>query len=305
MLRSLFTGFPVVFSFFKDTRYVFVADFFAQDLTGGAELTSEALFESCPDKIEKIHSASVNESLILKNLDKIWIFGNFANLQRQLLPLFIEKTKYFVLEYDYKYCAFRSPEKHALNDGSCKCEYSPWGKLIERFYANSLTTFWMSALQLHHYQSKFQNLNADNVVLSSVFSDETLNKLKELRASIKQKNDMWLVLGSDSWVKGTQAAVDWCLKNSKQYEIVANLKYEDMLKKIASSHGLVYLPAGGDTCPRLVIEAKLLNCQLQLNDNVQHRNEEWFCHQNVKLIEEYLINSKERFWGQIKNVITK
>ena len=33
-----------------------------------------------------------------------------------------------------------------------------------------------------------------------------------------------------------------------------------------SAKGLVFLPKGGDTCPRLVIEAKLLGCDIVTND---------------------------------------
>ena len=49
-----------------------------------------------------------------------------------------------------------------------------------------------------------------------------------------------------------------------------------MLQKFATYKGFIFLPRGYDTCPRTVIEAKLLNCQLITNDYVQHKNESWF-----------------------------
>ena len=62
---------------------------------------------------------------------------------------------------------------------------------------------------------------------------------------------------------------------------------------------MVYLPRGGDTCPRLVIEAHLLGCDLVLNENVQHKDEIWFNTENFFDTEAYLYAARERFWNGI------
>ena len=49
------------------------------------------------------------------------------------------------------------------------------------------------------------------------------------------------------------------------------MEYDETLETIAKAQGLCFLPVGGDTCPRLVIEAQLLGCQVALNENVQHK----------------------------------
>ena len=51
----------------------------------------------------------------------------------------------------------------------------------------------------------------------------------------------------------------------KDYEAVWGLPYKDLLEKLAQAEGFVYLPQGGDTCPRMTIEARLLDCELILN----------------------------------------
>ena len=86
----------------------------------------------------------------------------------------------------------------------------------------------------------------------------------------------WLVLGSNSWVKGAGTAEQYCKDNGLDYEVVWNLPYQELLRKLSQAEGFVYLPSGWDTCPRMVIEAKLLGCQLIINDNVQHAREDWF-----------------------------
>ena len=54
--------------------------------------------------------------------------------------------------------------------------------------------------------------------------------------------------------------------------------------KLRTSKGLVYLPAGLDTCPRLVIEAKMLDCKLILNNKVQIKDEEWLEKDKINLL---------------------
>ena len=110
----------------------------------------------------------------------------------------------------------------------------------------------------------------------------------------------WIVLGSNSWIKGAEAAETWCKENNKDYEVVWGLPYQEVLDKLARAEGFVYLPEGGDTCPRMVIEAKLLGCKLQLNDNVQHSKEVWFDTDDMFDTEAYLYAARARFWNALK-----
>jgi glycosyltransferase involved in cell wall biosynthesis len=139
-----------------------------------------------------------------------------------------------------------------------------------------------------------------NIVLSSVFSKESLSFMRELREKYKTtERKKWLVLGSESWIKGADEAQLWCAATGKDYEVVWNVPYKQLLERMAQAEGFVYLPKGKDTCPRMVIEAKLLGCQLYLNDNVQHKDEDWF-NSPLEEIEEYLFAAHSVFWNAIK-----
>jgi hypothetical protein len=96
-------------------------------------------------------------------------------------------------------------------------------------------------------------------------------------------------------VKGALQSESWCKENSLKYEVIFGMEYDQFLKKLAQSKGLCSLPAGYDTCPRLVIEAKLLGCNLQTNEHVQHRDEEWFNKPKEDIIN-YLRTRKDFFW---------
>ena len=289
-----------------DAEIVFVADLFVEDYVGGAELTSEALIKSSPFKVHKIHSKDVKIEHLSSAHDKYWIFGNFAQLDPQLIPSIAANINYSILEYDYKYCKWRSPQKHELAESKpCDDAASIHGKMISAFMYGAKSLWWMSEAQMDHYHSLYPFLaEKPNTVLSSVFDDEFFVALKFLRQSQEQETRKgWIVLGSTSWVKGADDAEEYCKSNNLDYEIVWNIPHADVLKKLSTAEGFVYLPKGWDTCPRMVIEAKLLGCKLITNDNVQHSKEIWFDTDNLLEIEEYLYAARQLFWNGIKHAI--
>ena len=134
-------------------------------------------------------------------------------------------------------------------------------------------------------------------VLSSLFDKNFFTYVELLKEKYKnKKKTKWLVMGSNSWVKGVQESEDWCIQNKVEYEIVEGLKPEEFLEKLAQAKGLCFKPGGLDTCPRLVIEAKLLGCELELNDNVQHAEESWFQSSESVGVVEYLLSRPSFFW---------
>jgi glycosyltransferase involved in cell wall biosynthesis len=112
----------------------------------------------------------------------------------------------------------------------------------------------------------------------------------------------WIVLGSDSWIKGADNAEAYCKKNNLQYEVVWGIPHDQLLSKLAAAEGFVYLPKGGDTCPRMVIEARALGCKLAMNENVQHQHEEWFAGDEIGMLS-YLYAARDRFWTAIKQIM--
>ena len=285
---------------------IFVADLFEEDYAGGAEMTSESIISESPFRIQKLHSRNVNLAALSQGSDKFWLFGNFSQMNPELIPSIVANINYSILEYDYKYCKFRSPEKHQVATGiPCDCHEQMNGKLISAFYYGAKALWWMSEKQKEKYHTLFPFLTEkDNIVLSSVFSKKTLATLKVLRESVKNEDRKgWIVLGSQSWVKGFESAKKWCEDNKKDHEVVWNVPYDQLLAKMASSEGFVYLPSGGDTCPRMVIEAKLLGCKLHINDYVQHKDEEWFSTDDITSIEDYLSTAPSLFWKAIKEIM--
>ena len=298
------SGSPPEVNIPEDAEVVFVSDMFIEDYVGGAELTSEALIQSSPFNVFKLHARDVDFKLLEDGQDKHWVFGNFASMNMELIPTICANMRYSILEYDYKYCKYRSPEKHTENENvPCDCHDQINGKMISAFYYGAKSLWWMSERQEMRYHEKFPFLEEiNNVVLSSVFDDHFFLTLKILKKKYKDHEKKgWIVLGSSSWIKGADDAIAWCKDNDKDFEVLWDTPYEHVLEQLAQSEGFVYLPKGGDTCPRMVIEAKLLGCELHLNDFVEHKDELWFDTDDEFDTEAYLYAARERFWSGIKS----
>ena len=308
MFSSPFETQKVSISIPESASIVFVSDMFCSDYVGGAELTTDSLINSSPYEVFRLHSKDVNNDLLSEGLSKFWIFGNFSNLNFDLLPTIIGNINYSVLEYDYKYCKYRSPEKHfAAENIDCDCYNQMHGKMISAFYYGSQSIWWMSQSQMEMYHKLFPFLsNVKNEVLSSVFDESFFKEVSGLvRESEGEDRAGWIVLGSDSWIKGAQDAVAHCEKNNLKYEVVWNTPYFEVLRKLSKAEGFVYLPRGMDTCPRMVIEAKLLGCNVIVNSNVQHAQEGWFDTKDLEKTLHHLYFARERFWSGIQSQIDR
>ena len=283
--------------------YVFVNDLFKEQYVGGAELSLQALMDSCPGTHTKFNSSGLNTNIIDTLKDSTWIFGNVAQIPSpDLLQYIIDSgIKYHFVEFDYKFCEYRNPSLYQmLEDEECEYDKTDQGSLITNFVNNSVQTHFMSEEQRNVYKTNLSGLDdTKTTILSSIFDDQFFLQIEELRAAPPEKTGAHIVLGSRSWVKGFAESEKWCKENNLEYEVINNLPHSDVLNRLASSKGIVFKPTGLDTCPRYVIEAKLLGCNLELNDNVQHLNEEWFNTDDLDSIVTYLSSRREVFWNNV------
>ena len=287
-----------------EKQIIFVADLFAEQYAGGAELTSDALIEASPTLVKKVHAKNLTVEFLQQNVDAFWIFGNFSSINWSLIPVIAANLSYAVLEYDYKFCLHRSIEKHKYETGQeCDCHKRQLGQLVAGFYQAADAIFWMSEQQRARYTERFPNLlgHRNSHVLSSVFDSRFFEKIEQLKSKTTDRSG-WIVLGSQSWIKGYEDAVKWCEDNGKKFQSYWDVPYEELLDVMSRSEGFVYLPRGGDTCPRMVIEAKLLGCEVVTNDNVQHASEKWW-NANPDDVCDYLKGRPDVFWAVVNNVI--
>ena len=282
----------------KGYDVVFVSDMFAEDYTGGAELTMEALIEASPFRVFKMHSHSVTPELVAKNTDKYWVLVNFSAVPQAGLIEIATSCKYSIVECDYKFCVYRSPQLHNIKDNEdCTCHERKIGKFIKGLFKRAQYVFFMSATHLQTYIDLFPEMNDwENLrVQYSTWSPAHLDSIRELREN-SVKGNKWAVLGGGSWIKNQPYTENYCKENGMEYDVIGGLPYNQFIELLSTYKGLVFLPAGYDTCPRLVVEARLLGLETRVNDYVQHAEEEWFLRKPDEL-DEFLRQRPEDFWG--------
>ena len=175
---------------------VFVSDLFVKDYIGGGELSTQSLIETCLLPVAQINSRFLTIEIMNEHKDAHWVFGNFSELKLDCLLYAIKNLDYSILEYDYKFCKYRSPEKHIVEEGSCNCETEQTAKAVTMFMMHAQTVWWMSHNQMQNYLNKFDFMKkANNKVLNSMFSEQTLNYITSLEYS--KKNNKYLILNSN------------------------------------------------------------------------------------------------------------
>ena len=290
---------------FDACKIVFVSDFHKDDYAGGAELSTDALMKTSPfGEVCFLRSRKLTQEHIAAGTQKIWVFFNFGSLNLNLIPVIVANCFYFVVEYDYKFCKFRSIEKHQAETGNpCDCHTTQFGMFMSSFFAGAEHIFYMSETQRKIQVDRFPFLGGDkSSVLSSIFDVQDLEFIERLRNARKDVINSFVIMNSNSWIKGVKESQDHLRDLQINFELIGGLPYHDMLRKLSEYKGLCFRPLGGDTCPRLVIEAKLLGLALDINENVQHASEDWF-NRDLDQIESYLLDGHNRFWNKIENFV--
>jgi hypothetical protein len=265
------------------SHFIIVNDFFVNELIGGAELTTAAIESSLVNAgytVSKVKSAALTPQLISSNRKQLWIICNYSHADPRALSMLMRMARFVVIEYDFKFCSVRSPEKHfAETKIPCACASTDHGRFVTQFYNAAQAIIWMSEKQRDKTLAACKDMSPkQQYVASSVFDDKTLDRLRELHKSRQDSDKIpqkWLVFKSDSWIKGTSQSLQRAIASKLDYELIANLQYDEMLKKIASAEGIVYHPPGSDTCPRMIIEAAIIGTKIDCNHNVLHIDEAW------------------------------
>jgi len=106
----------------REAEVIFVSDAYPEHLIGGAELTLQALIDTAPVRVHKILASQLTIEHLKQGVDKHWVFGNYSSMNPQLFPALSSNIRYSIVECDYKFCRYRSVEKHEIADGNpCDC----------------------------------------------------------------------------------------------------------------------------------------------------------------------------------------
>lgn len=284
---------------------------------GGTALTLQALFSSYDKKnIIFLRTHEVTDD-VLKTIpqDTLFVLGNINNFEASLQTLLsiLVIRKFVKIEFDYGFCRFRCEAAYKKFTG--EDAWSPFSdkygsKVLKNIYdwirRRALCVFYMSEEQRKMHDMYLEPSKAPQYVLSSCFTKEDLLGLLGLNSKRGGANRaIWAIAdGNGGWhteAKGVYDAIKYARDNKIDFELVRSPNYHEFLNRLSAYKGLIFLPKIHDTCPRLVIEAKIMGLEMVLNNNVQHLNEDWF-KKNPEEICDYLVNRPRFFMEKIDNL---
>jgi hypothetical protein len=289
-------------------KYIVLDDCLVKN--GGTYLTLDSILESRNEDCFTLSFSTLTKNFIDSNKDKLWILGNIMKvvLEEKTEELFkiLEECKFVKLEFDYNFCPYRSEFGHEVfKKQKCECPHGTSGdpvlsKIYDLIVPNCKHSFFMSEKQRAVYSAHLPMLDfSKSTVLSSCFSKSSLDLFEKNKDNIK--NDKYAILegygGFHSFAKGVKESKDFCEANNFKFDILPNQDYEKHIETLSYYKGLIFTPVIHDTCPRCIIEARLLNLDVICNNNCQHIYEFWWKDKSKTL--DYLKGRPNYFWSII------
>jgi hypothetical protein len=262
-------------------KVIFIADAFAHQHTGGAELHDAIVIDFFKQQ-ELLHeiknTMEIDVPYISEHKDKIWFISNFVALKNVCKALLAKECEYYIYEHDYKFSKVRNP----INFPDFLCPKNDLMNL--NFYASAKKVICLSKM---HREIFDKNLNINNIVNinCSMWSDEQLELFKTLQGT--PKNGKFAVIKTNNATKRMPQTIEFCRANKIPFDLIASQNYEEFINILSNYSGLAFMTGHPEPTPRVAIEAKMLNCKfLAPKKLISVAHEDYFHLTGADMIEE-------------------
>lgn len=239
-------------------KIIFIADFFAEQFLGGAEINDATLIKMLDNEgllHSKINCNMVTKEFIIENSDKLFVISNFASLNMKLTPFFA-LTDYVFYEHDYKFLKSRNPIEYPNFK-------APREKIINyNFYKNAKAIVCLSEM---HREIFFKNLGTNNIINinCSLFDDDKIKLLLTLRKN--KKNKEYAVIKTNNPTKKMLDTIAWCEKRNLNFDLISHPDNNEFLKILSKYKNLVFMTGHPEPTPRIAVETKIMGVNLVAN----------------------------------------
>jgi len=253
-------------------KIVFVSDFFADQVQGGAEIYDALLVQQLESKGVKVckfnsHEFTDKHFKLYEKTGFMFLVSNFVNLSESVKKLMqIYSDRYCILEHDHKYLKNRNP-------ADFKNFKAPREMIInQEFYRSAKQVFCQS---VKHAEVLSLNLGIDNVTNlgCSLWSKE---QIELISSKICEKNSKAAIINDPNVIKGTKEAVAVCESKNIDYDLLPKAKYENYLSTLAKYETFVFFPKTLESFCRVLLEARMMGCKLVTNNLNGCTYEPWF-----------------------------
>ena len=281
-------------------KIVFIADFFIEEMAGGAEICDEILISLLrADAYDVIKFK--NEDIGAKHIGLYhscgyhFIVSNFTLMSDAVSDALIARPgSYSIMEHDHKYVKTRDPSVY-------KDFLAPPQDIVNRhLYTNAKNIFAQSKIQASTIR---QNLNINNVrnLGMSLWTDEQL-EIIESNLSNPKKPDA-SVLQSQNPTKNMHATIEQCKANEIPYTLIGSPNYKEFIKQLSEHESHVFVPRVLESFNRVILEARMLNCKVMTTNLNGCLSEEWFPKYKGKELIEFVRTERRRVFNDVKEAI--
>ena len=140
-------------------KILFIADFFSDDLLGGAESNDSVLIDFLNQKFDLVRMRSSDVDIDKMLSFDFFIVSNFVMLSEECKS-FLETKQYIIYEHDHKYVLTRDPSKFI--------DFKiPDSQIVNKdFYINAKSIFVLSAVCKEIMENSLGISNVINIVTS-------------------------------------------------------------------------------------------------------------------------------------------
>lgn len=283
-------------------KVVYISDFFVDKVSGGAEIYDDNLinlFTQDGIKVVKFVTTEFNEKHfnLYKKMGFHFIISNFIHMPVSVLRIFRDNPgSYSIMEHDHKYIRSRDPSK--FKDFIVPSEY-----IVNRtLYANAKNIFAQSKLHAEVIQ---KNLKINNIINlgMSLWSEQQLQIILE-NCDNDKKNDM-AILQSSNPTKNTQAAIKYCESKNLSYTLIPSMQYKDYISELSKHKTYFYLPKVLETFNRVIVEARMLGCEISTTKLNGCLSEDWFPQKKGKSLIEFATEQRQVVYQKIVSAIQR
>jgi len=248
---------------------IYISDFLAADVNGGAELNDFELLSLLSDnghQVAALRARELTSEFIDENKKNKFIISNFTHLSEQIKKE-LHDCRYVIYEHDHKYLPSRDPSNY-------KDFQAPKEEIINyEFYEKASAVFCQSKF---HAAIAKKNLKLNNITSlgGNLWSEDTLSLLETLLS--KEKNKKCSIMDSLIPSKNTIASIQFCKAKEMDYELVMSPAYEEFLSKLGANDTLVFFPLTPETLSRVTVEARMMDMKVVTNGLVGASHEDWF-----------------------------
>jgi hypothetical protein len=257
------------------TKIAYVSDFFLSDLKGGAEFVDNTIITYLKQKTN-ITLINTNKLTIdiLDNFD-FFIISNISLAAPDIVD-YLSTKKYIIIEHDYKFIQSRWIP---VIDVISKERRLPH---FIKLYDNAIKTFVQTEYHKKVFEQNEITSNFDSLDCS-IWSEDELNLL-ELTLTTSKKTKQFCIVDSDSFIKGTKQAMQFCELNKIKYDLIKSPNYVTFVSMLAEYQNLIFFPVLAETCSRLAVEARCLGCNVISHAPYGANTSDWFTLDGKKLI---------------------